>query len=63
VFFFNFKGTPSWIMQKTLTATKAQILAMWEGISEASQIVCEVLYCLAPMLLALESVQHIMVWR
>jgi hypothetical protein len=40
-----------------------QLLVIWERISKALQVVCDVMYTLAPKVLALESVQHIMVWR
>jgi trehalose-6-phosphatase len=44
-FFFNFKGTPSWILQKKiLPPLEPKLLVMLGRIGEALQIVYEVLH-------------------
>jgi hypothetical protein len=43
IFLFHFKGTPSWILQKTFSPLELKLFVMWETISEVLQVVYEVL--------------------
>ncbi len=41
---FNLKGTPCWILKKNVfPPLEPKLLVMWERISEALQVFCEVL--------------------
>jgi hypothetical protein len=62
-FFLILKGHHIGFYKKLFAATSAQIIGNVRKNYEALQIVYEVLHCLALIVLALESVQHIIVWR
>jgi hypothetical protein len=63
-FFFNFKRTQSWILQKNfLPPLEPKLLVMLGRIWKRSNSVRSVVHFLAPIVLVLESVQHIMVWH
>jgi hypothetical protein len=47
IFLFYFKGTPSWILQKTFLPLEPKLFVMWETISEVLQVVYEVLHNLS----------------
>jgi hypothetical protein len=54
--FFIFKGTPSRILQKKrFAATSAEIIGK---VRKNCEVVRSVVHCLAPIVLALESVQQ-----